>query len=205
MHPKKANANFLPIRASRSRQNNNVFAHVPQELKERAKQKGLRTTGIIGREIHNRTVLAEIRKLDNRSTHLEKLGAILLLTALIESRIDAMYNDLRRILDHLAVNTQSNQMHQPNQPNTHPKNKDGQTTSLKNKIDYLQKHKVITHEMAEEYQEFRIYRNALIHDATYKAELFTSEFIAALVELYQDVVRVRRRVKHRMSLLQNRS
>lgn len=186
-----------PMRRSANRPTDNVFDHLDPRWKSAAQTKPSRYQGTIARAAQTRRLIAEMRTLTEDSPQLAKMGAIVLLCSLIEGRIDAMYDDrravqageqlpaLRKDRENRAVVFVPGQ-EEPKKPSTPP---------LKRKIDTLRAHGDITDAMATEYHEFRTYRNALIHDAMHHGSLFDGALVNALVDLYEDLCKVRRRLR----------
>ncbi len=191
------NEHSVPMKSTRGRTGTNVFDTMTDTWKKQVISQPTRYEHIVFRAAQTRAYIAEMRMMDATSPQLQRMGAILLLCSLIEGRITAMYED------RIAVNAGKTLPSGPAKGeevtalNMTPE-KSSKPGALKQKILLLHKHGDITDAMLAEYDEFRTYRNALIHDATHHGKLFNAQLVNALIDLYQDLVRVRRRVRSRV-------
>jgi len=188
------------MRRSTNRPTDNVFDSIDAQWKASAQTKPSRYQGTIARSAQTRRLVAEMRTLTHQSPQLAKMGAIVALCSLIEGRISAMYEDRTAVAAGLplpSMRRESVEIIAMLQTDATPNTKTVKS-SLKRKIDLLRTHGDITSVMAAEYHEFREYRNALIHDAMHHGSLFTGALVNALVDLYADLCKVRRRMRARV-------
>ena len=188
------------IRASKHRTNDNIFDALDPAWKQSALQKPSRHEKVAARAAQTSALIAEMRTMTAASTRLQRMGAILLLCSLIEGRITAMYEDRMAVIHHTALPSIRSEVVDATVlvQGDIPLAKKPKSETLSRMIDILAKHGDITTAMANEYHEFRTYRNALIHDATHHGALFRADVVQALILLYEDLVRIRKRVRTRV-------